>query len=493
MLNHLRCQKWVVRLTIGLIGPWMLAGCSMWSGYSDRGQVAVSFSSAEMESFGSKLRHLNGDAESRYNLGLHYQRQGKHAWAIEAFEKTIAIDPHHARGYNAIGVSYDNLGNYAAAQKAYLRALEIEENMDCVWNNMGYSAMLKGNLEEAVAHYRKALALDENNRLYRNNLMRAKAQLPAGTLLAADDTSPAAADADKAAPPPSDNPQNAADSLDIRLTQAISSSTPPVQATIGKDERMGIFPEEHGKHANPSNAYHTSPASKGTRGTERSATIVREEPARPINASDVIAALAKLGNDFLQTIPKSSNDDAPVPKEKSRVVTVRIIEPHPNGFQFTVKPVLKTRAQQVKSKGVATVLSFDMPGAGLSDAPLMAANIHNQLRIPENFERKIADAKGAYIKVFNGNGVNGMARRVGWYLARRGFDVGHPANANHFSHRHTVLYYPPGYLQEARAVAKAIPGYQEMKESAAMPDRRARITLRIGRDVVPFQDMFNKG
>ena len=104
----------------------------------------------------------------------------------------------------------------------------------------------------------------------------------------------------------------------------------------------------------------------------------------------------------------------------------------------------------------------------------------------------MAYAEGAYIKVVNGNGVNGMAKMVGRYLARQGFVVGHPANADHFGHSDTVLYFLPGHQQEAQAVAEAIPGHQEIKESAAMTDRRATITLQIGHDIVQYREMFNK-
>jgi ribosomal protein S19 len=96
------------------------------------------------------------------------------------------------------------------------------------------------------------------------------------------------------------------------------------------------------------------------------------------------------------------------------------------------------------------------------------------------------------IEVLNGNGVNRMARMVGDYLSEREFLVLSPKNADHFNHVETRIHYCIGYLQDAYRVAKLIPGYQNMDKAKQFEDSNAKVKVVIGRDMIPFKDVFRR-
>jgi tetratricopeptide (TPR) repeat protein len=96
------------------------------------------------------------------------------------------------------------------------------------------------------------------------------------------------------------------------------------------------------------------------------------------------------------------------------------------------------------------------------------------------------------IEVLNGNGVNRMAAMVGDYLRERGFLVLSPKNADHFNHTETRIHYCIGYLQDAYQVAKLIPGYQNMDKAEQFEDSNAKVKVVIGRDMIPFKQVFRR-
>ena len=94
--------------------------------------------------------------------------------------------------------------------------------------------------------------------------------------------------------------------------------------------------------------------------------------------------------------------------------------------------------------------------------------------------------RGLNIEISNGNGVYRMARRVGSYLRKEGFDRPHLTNANHFNHLETKIYYRKGYLSKACGVAKKIPGYQNMEQVSRFKRPNTNVRVLIGKDMIPF-------
>lgn len=94
------------------------------------------------------------------------------------------------------------------------------------------------------------------------------------------------------------------------------------------------------------------------------------------------------------------------------------------------------------------------------------------------------------IEVSNGNGVPGMAAKVGAYLKRKNFSVTRLTNAANFGFGDTRLFYSPGYLHEAYELAKQIPGWQNMDKMSESGSSGIKVRLLLGRDLVRHKDLF---
>jgi hypothetical protein len=101
------------------------------------------------------------------------------------------------------------------------------------------------------------------------------------------------------------------------------------------------------------------------------------------------------------------------------------------------------------------------------------------------------EALQATVLVSNGNGVRHMAAQVRRFLRGQGFQTGGVRNAEHFRHMETVIYYRQGFLQEAYALARAIPGYQNMETFEGSTHSQAPIHLVLGRDLIPLRQRFD--
>ena len=96
------------------------------------------------------------------------------------------------------------------------------------------------------------------------------------------------------------------------------------------------------------------------------------------------------------------------------------------------------------------------------------------------------------VEISNGNGVNRMAARVGNYLSKKGVKITRLTNAEHFNYEETMIYYPWGHLQDAFKIAQEIPGYQNMERLKTPDQKSGKIKVRIGRDLVPYDEIFKE-
>jgi hypothetical protein len=94
------------------------------------------------------------------------------------------------------------------------------------------------------------------------------------------------------------------------------------------------------------------------------------------------------------------------------------------------------------------------------------------------------------VEVSNGNGVNRMASRVGNYLKKKGVKVTRLTNAEHFNFDETMIYYHLDHLKDAFKIAQEIPGYQNMEKLDASGQESVAIKVRIGKDLVPYDELF---
>jgi tetratricopeptide (TPR) repeat protein len=92
------------------------------------------------------------------------------------------------------------------------------------------------------------------------------------------------------------------------------------------------------------------------------------------------------------------------------------------------------------------------------------------------------------IELLNGNGVNGMARKMRAYLQERGFKVVRCANADNFDYLQTNVYYRGEGSEAAQQLVAQIPEIKNVKEVNRLG--RADITVKVvmGKDLKPFKN-----
>ena len=156
-----------------------------------------------------------------------------------------------------------------------------------------------------------------------------------------------------------------------------------------------------------------------------------------------------------------------------------------------VKPILPSRVARVKIRESAR----EEVARVLETRPL---TLYDEAQLLELVSLQIADIeKGATCRVMmevsNGNGVNNMARKVGNYLKGKDFVFYYLRNARHFRHEETKIYYTRGHLQEAYVLAQKLPGRQSLEEIIEIREGKAQISVLIGKDLIPYLRLFNKG
>lgn len=420
------------RLVALLVSAFFLAGCSLWSDMSDMFDTHQSPSDEEIDTFIESVKFRNGDPQTMYRLAVHYQRRGRHDWAINEFRNILAFEPSFALAYNGIGVSLDHHKKFQLAEKAYRKALEIDPKLDCAWNNLGYSVLMQGNPEDAAVYFKKAIALRDDNPRYHNNLMIAKRQIV---------------------------------DQDLRL----------------EDITAEILRSVHTDTGGSAHPVASTPATS--------------TPWAFSNDKDRVSSstpsFAHLPMDILTNTPLLVDKPSPesTPSRNVERVIVHPAQEHSGEITFTITPVIT-----VRSVDHMPIIRPDKHSAefltGKSFSNLNAANL---MVDTQELDSAIHRLESPPIEVANGNGVTGMAACVKRYLSRHGFSVERASNADHFGYQDTKLYYREGYLQEAWAVAKAIPGHQVFYKRLDPNRPHIAVKVVLGKDMRPHHRYFQDG
>ncbi|HEY8023051.1 MAG TPA: tetratricopeptide repeat protein [Burkholderiaceae bacterium] len=90
-------------------------------------------------------------------LGASLQMQGKDA--LPALHKAVALLPGEADGHNNLGVAFQRMGRHAEAAASSLRALQLNPAFAEAHRNLGTALYALRELEQAAASYRRALAI----------------------------------------------------------------------------------------------------------------------------------------------------------------------------------------------------------------------------------------------------------------------------------------------------------------------------------------------
>ena len=96
------------------------------------------------------LEKYPNDFVARLNLGFHLANLGRHAEALEEYERAVALEPGDSRVHTNIGGSLLSLGRAEESVLALQRAVELDEQNPLAPAALGRALVLAGRNEEAI-------------------------------------------------------------------------------------------------------------------------------------------------------------------------------------------------------------------------------------------------------------------------------------------------------------------------------------------------------
>ena len=140
-----------LRMSMGIAAGCALAAC----GVITHNQASVWRDSESL------FRHTVTATRNNYlaynNLGFHLANSGRTEEAIEAYRKSISINPRYVDALNNLGHALAGQGKHAEALPLLFAALREKPRHPEVHNNLGNSLSEVGKLDEAIQHYQIAL------------------------------------------------------------------------------------------------------------------------------------------------------------------------------------------------------------------------------------------------------------------------------------------------------------------------------------------------
>lgn len=132
---------------------------------------------------------------------------------------------------------------------------------------------------------------------------------------------------------------------------------------------------------------------------------------------------------------------------------------------------------------VARVATADRPAAPVTPAAPATPPTPSPSAQPAVVAATQAVPPASRVEVSNGNGVAGMAARVGRWLAAHGMPTGRLSNRQPFTQRYTVVQYRVGQEDAAQHIARLLPASAKA-ESRPTPGLRSDVRVVLGRDWV---------
>jgi tetratricopeptide (TPR) repeat protein len=101
-------------------------------------------------------------AEQWFELGCDLEMSSV-GEAMDAYERTLQLDPHHADAHVNLGRLLHEQGSTVAAEKHYRAAFESDPEHETAAFNLGVALEDLGRIDDAISAYTTALALDPDN------------------------------------------------------------------------------------------------------------------------------------------------------------------------------------------------------------------------------------------------------------------------------------------------------------------------------------------
>jgi Tfp pilus assembly protein PilF len=496
-----------------ILGTALLLGCATPSAPVPQVKPALS------------LRDGGGEASAYYQLGRYHQAQGRLQQAIVAYRKALALDASHADARNALGTAHAALTEFEIAITEFSAAITADPNAAHFHNNLGYALYLDGRIAEAVRALEVAVALDSSNPRAWNNLGRAAQRLgdaaradaafaraerlaaakpprPAPALAAATATrSSSSASEPRPADMPLVPPERSANwpiaMTPIPLVPLVTDNQPPallvpvqvvgapvVEAIPAGREPVALSdaPPVAAAHpetqdVNPPPPLRLEPAALVVSVTDSSATLAAAAPTPPGVPRTSVAEHAPPST-LVATPAAIVEVSAPatMSPDASEPVAVGALASHP---AIVALPLARIDAA-VESivVEVPKALEAVSPTPGIVDLRWIGTAVVARPAQAEPGPTPVPFA----LEIANGNGINGMARKLGSMLAAAGLPAARTTNEKRFDRSRTVIYFREGRRTEAVALSARLPN-----RPVVMPAKWLRpgtdVRLALGRDL----------
>ena len=99
-------------------------------------------------------------ADNLVSDGIKYYQAGNDSIAVEAWRKSLEINPYDAEVYNFIGISLHRMDKVEEALEAFKVAVQIRADYYQAHNNIGYMQFLLGQYEEALNSFNTCLTFE---------------------------------------------------------------------------------------------------------------------------------------------------------------------------------------------------------------------------------------------------------------------------------------------------------------------------------------------
>lgn len=117
---------------------------------------------AKSGSFRKELESTN-DPEQLAHLGDKYFESNRYGEAIEAYEKSLKLNPKDADVYNDLGLALHYTARSEKAIEILRKGTEVNPSLQRVWLSLGFVLAATGKGEEAKPALNKAISLDPNS------------------------------------------------------------------------------------------------------------------------------------------------------------------------------------------------------------------------------------------------------------------------------------------------------------------------------------------
>lgn len=370
------------------------------------------------------VRHGDGvRADGYFALGRVREGQGAHAKAMEAYRKAIDADPGYAAAWNALGVLQVQQGASEEGIRSIEQAVRLSPATSHFYNNLGYALMLGKRHDTAAVALQRAVELDPaNRRAWRNLASLWEGQGNAKQAAIAEANASGAAIPTRTARAAAAEPERLAAPQAAPVIAVVTPVAPP----FAPREVQPIELSRVGAETQPPSS------SQG-----RSAIPAEQAPTAAAPS--------------VQTAPEA--------------VLIKVAD---NVFELRNAPV--TRVEAIAEAAEIIRAAAPVRNAATPKPPegVKAAAVLPQVRV-------------ARYEITNGQGGEGLARRLAAILGKDGFKRPRLTNHSDFDQAVSYVEYREGYREQATAFAALLPFRPTLRpaESSLIVDVR----LMLGKDL----------